>query len=246
MSSSQFKTRLRDIQRFYELLDALEVCVGGKRTLESADGRMNWPRQGVYFFFELGEERVTSGAGPRVVRVGTHAPRAGGTTTLWGRLRQHRGTLRGSNPGGGKHRSSIFRKHIGAALIHRDRWPKSIAGYWGVGSDAEKPILEREYPLEQAVSQHIRSMPFLWMRVNDELGFTNLRVYIERNTIALLSNYNSQDTPIDPPSATWLGHWAASEKIRHSGLWNANHVQDDYDPGLLDTLQELAAQEKGP
>lgn len=240
MPRNRFETRLRDIQRFYEILDELEIRVGGKRTLATADGRMNWPRRGVYFFFELGEERTTSGTGLRVVRVGTHALEPGVKKTLWGRLKDHQGTFRGFCPGGGNHRGSVFRQHVGTALIGRypDRWPRAVKERWEKDSSAPRPVRERECPLEQAVSRHIRSMSFLPLNVDDPPGPESKRGYIERNAIALLSNYNCQEEPIDPPSPDWLGHWAASERIRRSGLWNANHVSKDYDPGFLDVLQE--------
>lgn len=238
MPGNEFETRLRDIQRFYEMLDTLEASVGSKLTLETAHGRMNWPERGVYFFFEPGEARTTSGTEPRVVRVGTHALTAGSSTTLWKRLRQHRGTVRGSNPGGGNHRGSVFRLHVGTALIDRDDWPQAVADRWGVGRSAKKPVREHERPLERAVSEHIRKMPFLWIGVEDEPVPASLRGYIERNAIALLSNYYFQDTPIDPPSDIWLGHWATSDYVQRSGLWNVNHVAETYDPGFLDTLLE--------
>lgn len=230
---------MHNVQRFYEILEGLENSVGGKRTLGRANGHMDWPQRGVYFFFEPGEERTTSGTGLRVVRVGTHALKAGSTATLWKRLYQHRGTVRGSNPGGGNHRGSVFRLHVGTALIGRDpnHWPEAVKVGWGIGSSAEKPTREREHPLERAVSHHIRSMPFLWLGIDDEPGPESRRGYIECNAIALLSNYDSHE-PIDPPSAAWLGQWAASEKVQCSGLWNANHVAETYDPGFLDILLE--------
>lgn len=238
MPESEFEARLRDIQRFYRILSELEASVGGKRTLETAHGRMNWPRRGVYFFFEPGGERTTSGTGLRVVRVGTHALKARSKSTLWNRLRTHRGHVGGSNPGGGDHRRSVFRLHVGTALIDRDDWPQMVASNWGVGGSAGKPVRERERPLERAVSQHIRRMPFLWIGIEGVPGPASLRGYIERNAIALLSNYSFQDTPIDPPSDTWLGHWATSDYVQRSGLWNVNHVAETYDPGFLDILLE--------
>ena len=54
--------RIADTGRFYELLTRLERRVGGARTLATCDGRMDWPRRGVYFFFEEGEERSGSPA----------------------------------------------------------------------------------------------------------------------------------------------------------------------------------------
>jgi hypothetical protein len=80
-------------------------------------------------------------------------------------------------------------------------------------------------------------MPFLWVRVDDEAGPSSLRGYLERNAIALLSNYNCQDAPIDPPSVQWLGRWAANEQIQGSGLWNVNHVAEGYDIGFLDSFE---------
>ena len=76
------------------------------------------PRRGVYFFFEPGELRE-DGRTPRVVRVGTHAVSAGSRTTLWTRLRDHRGHVIGRHVGGGNHRASIFRRHVGSALLGR-------------------------------------------------------------------------------------------------------------------------------
>jgi hypothetical protein len=52
---------------------------------------MKWPARGVYFFREAGESRSDTGEGLRVVRVGTHALKAGGSTTLWSPLSTHRG-----------------------------------------------------------------------------------------------------------------------------------------------------------
>jgi len=238
MRKSLFEVRLRDIRRFYELLDRLEANLGGKRSLSNADGRMDWPKRGVYFFFEPGERRTTTGSGLRVVRVGTHALKAGSKTTLWDRLRQHRGTLGGLYPGGGNHRSSVFRKHVGTALIARDGWSGPVSTHWGRDSSASKAVRQAEYPLEYAVSQHIRSMPFLWLAVEDVPGPESLRGYIERNAIALLSNYLSHDEPIDPPSASWLGRHAASKNVRLSGLWNSNHVAESFAPSFLDILQQ--------
>lgn len=65
--------RLHDLRRFYSILHALKVRVGGCRQLDTCSGRMSWPSRGVYFFFEQGEVRTESGSGQRVVRVGTHA-----------------------------------------------------------------------------------------------------------------------------------------------------------------------------
>ena len=93
--------RLQDLIRFYSILNELEKTIGA-RALADCRGRMKWPARGVYFFREAGESRSDTGEGLRVVRVGTHALKAGGSTTLWSRLSTHRGQVRS---GGGNHRT---------------------------------------------------------------------------------------------------------------------------------------------
>lgn len=240
MSRQAFEERLSDVQQFYDLLGHLEQRLGGKRTLAESHGRLTWPARGVYFFFEQGEERTTSGSGPRVVRVGTHALKSGSKSTLWKRLRQHRGTLSGKYPGGGNHRGSIFRLHVGTALISKYDLSGEAVDLWGVGySSPTNHTREDEYPLERGVSEHIRSMPVLWVGIEDEPGPDSLRGYIERHSVALLSNYNAVSRPIDPPSEDWLGQWAANEAIRRSGLWNVDYVSEAYDPDFLEQLQSV-------
>jgi hypothetical protein len=143
--------RLPDLIRFYSILNRLEKTIGGPRALADCRGRMKWPARGVYFFCEAGENRSDTGEGPRVVRVGTHALKAGGSTTLWGRLSTHRGQLRS---GGGNHRGSIFRLIVGTALIARDghKFPT-----WDEGPSAAKDIKVGEIVLERAVSAVIRT-----------------------------------------------------------------------------------------
>ena len=90
-------------------------------------------------------------------------------------------------------------------------------------------------------------MPFLWIGIEDNAGMNSLRGLIERNSIALLSNYPNIGSPneetlcIDPPSQYWLGHWARNQGITKSGLWNSNHVEEHYDPCFLDTLENQIA-----
>ncbi|MBN2549513.1 MAG: hypothetical protein JXB15_10170 [Anaerolineales bacterium] len=233
--------RFNDLQWFYSILKLLENKLGGKRLLASCDGRMNWPPRGVYFFFEPGELRVNTGEGLRVVRVGTHALATRSQTTLWHRLRQHQGTLKN---GGGNHRGSVFRFHVGTALIERDSWPQAIADTWDRDSSVRREVRLTELPLEQAVSQYIRQMPFLWLAVEEAPGPESLRGVIERNAIALLSNFNAPIHPLDPPSKGWLGRWAKCEPIRSSGLWNVKHVAEIYDPAFLDILDRLVKEMK--
>jgi hypothetical protein len=220
------------LDRFYEQLQFLEKSLGGKRVLSECDGRMDWPRRGVYFFFEDGEFRE-DGVTLRVVRVGTRALRPS-KSTLWGRLSQHRGSVGGSRPGGGNHRGSIFRLHVGTALLASGEWPEEAEGTWGIGSTAKGKVRGDELGVEVAVSRHIGAMPFLWVAVDDEPGNGSDRGIIEAGAIALLSNTGRP--VVDLSSISWLGQLARREVIRTSGLWNVEHVQSPPTIGFLDVL----------
>lgn len=223
--------RLDAIKKLYEVLDQLAERCDGTRTLNGCHGRLNWPRRGVYFFFEEGEVRRESGNGQRVVRVGTHALSSGSKTSLWQRLSQHAGQKKS---GGGNHRGSIFRLLVGEAMKRRDGLTEPAS--WGIGSHpaatAEKlaqtagQVRSSESALEQAVSAYISRMPFLAVAVEDDAGPDSERGLIERNAIALLSNFGRSS--LDAPSPSWLGSWSGRNRVRESGLWNNNHVDEEW------------------
>lgn len=235
-------SRLDDLVLFYALLSRLERKLGGIRQLSGCTGRMGWPKRGVYFFFEDGEHRHESGQGPRIVRVGTHALTAGSKSTLWGRLSQHRGH---ATSGLGNHRCSIYRLLVGASLKACRGSDEPIS--WGMGADpgqaagrlgwSREDVRRGEIEMESAVSKVIGQMPFLWLDIDDAPGQASLRGKIERNAIALLSNQNKP--ALDAPSLNWLGHHSDRERVRLSGLWNNNHVDEDYDPLFLRDLEAL-------
>ncbi|MBV1933995.1 MAG: hypothetical protein KUG59_04855 [Parvibaculaceae bacterium] len=227
---------LRDqhLNKFYDLLSMLEKKLGGVRKLGECHGRMDWPQRGIYFFQEFGETRSGTGNENRIVRVGTHALKFGSKTKLWSRLSQHKGVMKS---GGGNHRGSIFRLIAGVSLIERDGLDFPT---WNQGNSAPREIREREHSLEQAVSRVIGEMPFLWLPINDAPGPESQRGYIERNAIALLSNFDK--APLDPASTSWLGHSCNRERVRKSGLWNSNHVHEVYNPAFLGALEVLITQ----
>ena len=169
----------------------------------------------------------------RLTRVGTQAVSRGSRTSLWTRIRAHRGSLNGTYEGGGNHRGSVFRERVGEAMIERhdldDEYPE-----WGDGSGAGRDLRLEELEMECWVSDYLRQLPFLWVDVPDEPAPESDRAYLERNAIALLSNYRK--APIDPWPNEWLGNDSPSQKIRESGLWNVNHVDESYDPAFLDQL----------
>jgi hypothetical protein len=227
-------SRREDLDRFYGIIAALREKCQGFRCLKQCTRRSGWPGRGVYFFFEDHEFRE-DGSTFRVVRVGTHAVSANSRTTLWNRLHTHRG----ASSGVGNHRGSIFRKRVGEALLQVGTYAPEIVASWGIDNSASKSIRSAEIPLERDVSAVIGAMPFLWIEVTDAPSVGSDRAYLERNSIALLSNFGKE--PIDKASEGWPGLHSPQETIRKSGLWNTNHVGDQYTPAFLDVLEKYVA-----
>lgn len=226
----------RDLDEFYLLIECLKTQHGGYRHLSNCSGKLGWPQKGVYFFFEPGEMRKESNT-LRVVRVGTHAVSRDSKSTLWGRLRTHKGRI----AGGGNHRGSVFRKLVGLALIKRGDYTGLGMKTWGVGNSASHDIRILEKDLEKKVSEHIRSMPFLWVEIDDDAGPDSERAFIERNAIALLSNINGCP---DNPSKKWLGTVCPHRDISESGLWNSDHVREQYSPIFLSMFREYIEKQR--
>ena len=222
-----------DLDAVYRIVGELDRAVGGARRLGGAARSDGWPERGVYLVFEPGEQR-RAGQHQRIVRVGTHALRIGASSTLWGRLAQHRGR----GPAGGSHRSSVFRKHVGHALLARDG-PQPGTAHWGVGGSAPREVRSREHAHEVRVNAVIGAMTVLWLDIDDEPGPDSERGSIEQNLIALLAA--AHRSGLDQPSTRWLGLHAPSPAISASGLWNVHHTDGTYDPAVVEALEDYAA-----
>jgi hypothetical protein len=149
------------------------------------------PENGIYFSYENGEPDG------RIVRVGTH--RVDGRFRT--RVRLHYG---------GNKNASVFRLHVGGALLLRDQPDDPRLSGWLTHMG---PTFK---DVESRVSQVLReTFTYRAVRVDSSLE----RLTLERGLIALLAQ-----RPIAAPSPTWLGHHAAAEPIRRSGLWNTQHV----------------------
>lgn len=230
--------RIRDLDFFYRLLADLAEAVDGPRLLGDAVGYQDWPKRGIYFFFEPEERRRHQRHQNRVVRVGTHAVSRESKSSLWGRLRTHRGTTAGA----GSHRSSVFRLHVGFALLNRLRSQNGsfdgAPATWGQGQSADWNIRKKEEWLEREVSRFLGEMEVLWLAVDDPPGPRSDRAFFERNILGLLAG---PVLPLDPPSAEWLGNFSEHPQIRRTGLWNVDYVSDSYDRRFLSILSEYVA-----
>jgi len=235
---------LDDLNRFYSLLDKLKVICCDKLRfdnwidikLANCDGRMSYWKEckrGIYFFFDENEKRDNSDA-LRVVRVGTHAIKKDiGISTLWGRLKQHKGNNRNKR---GNHRGSIFRILAGQAMIKRDNLNYPT---WGIGSSADRETRNAEIGLEGDVSRYIRNLPFLILRGDPEsddrehMTNPNDRKYLESNIIGLLGDRENSDES----SEIWLGRSSPKCQVRESGLWQIQGVEEPYDDGFFDVFK---------
>jgi len=222
MNSSVNKEK--DTARFYTLLGKLKEKTGGALAMAelsyNIDLHRHLSREGVYFSFEPREKTVDGQ--DRVIRIGESG-------ILWLRLKNHCDS---------DHHKSVFRKHVGNALMRRhpknpewekiDRWNDKYAN--------DDETRKREYPLEQKVSEYIRNTSVVCLPVIDNPRSESNRKFIECNSIALLSALIGHC--INPPSPKWLGHYSKSEYVRRSGLWNVEHVDETYDPEFLNIFEK--------
>lgn len=221
--------------RFLDLMHRLASSSNQGLPLAALLERARLPERGVYFF--LDPSTPDESTRWRICRIGTHAVNHGSKSTLRARLRAHLGTRSGS----GNHRGSIFRLHVGNALLRRDGG--SIAT-WGIGSVAPNALRESESlrvaeaEHERKVSDYIGRLPVLWLAVHDEASPASERSTIERNAIALLSTIARKTSGKE---FEWLGGHSPRSEIRMSRLWNLNYVHDAYDPSFLTVLERAVA-----
>ena len=162
------------------------------------------PTDGIYVFFEHGEQALANGAiVDRIVRVGTHVKDG----NFRARIREHYGQVKSL---GGNKNSSVFRKHLGSALLRRVDPLDPRLPAWLKNMGPSYPDVEAE------VSRALReTFTFVCFAVPTSTE----RLSIESGLIALLSQH-----ALGAPSSSWLGYYAASDKIGHSGLWNSNEI----------------------
>ncbi len=219
-----------DLKRFYDLLGKLEHGIGGKHRVRDLEGGATIPKQGIYFFFENSEFHNQDQGVLRVTRVGTHGVSKGSKSSLWNRIKTHKGNTSLD----GNHRGSIFRLHVGKAIINHSKGALCYP-HWGIGQSASKEIRAQESEHEKRVSKYISDMSILWLSVPGESGADNDRAYLERNIIGLLTSRTTKPKLI---SENWLGRYSDKDIIVSNGLWNIAHVGVAYDRRFLDVLSK--------
>jgi hypothetical protein len=223
-----------DLNSMYATIGRLHKSMPPKPFKQFIQDEM--PKSGVYLFFDKSETRLASG-GLRIVRIGTHGVAAGSKASLRDRMRTHFG----SGTGGGNHRSSIFRLHVGRSLINRGDVPSAPS--WGT-PEFPSSLRDRkqEEAVEAAVSEYIGDLSVSVLNIPGDSSKHNDRAYVEQNLIALVSNVFR---PLDPPSHSWLGNHSDKLEIRKSGIWNVNHTAQTYERAFMPMLDYYVAHTLG-
>jgi hypothetical protein len=168
------------------------------------------PSNGVYVFFEKGE---TGHDGDRIVRVGTHY----GDGNLVARLNEH--FIKENKD------RSVFRKTIGKALLAHDKDP--FLAQWSIDR-TNKAV--REDPWRQVDLRRLQQVERkVTQRIQGYFSFVIIPVpqNLDRHALEATLVATAAQCSACRPSSTWLGLHSPNEKIRASGLWQVQHLDQE-------------------
>jgi hypothetical protein len=155
---------------------------------------------GIYIFYDKNEQ---GHCGDRIVRIGTHKK----DNNLRTRMRQHFG---------GNKKSSVFRKHIGRALLHKDN---------------------HEAEIENKISEYLKNNFYFRLL---EVDSKEKRLLLEQRLIGTVSK--CEDCK---PSESWLGNSSPTKEIRESGLWLVEELyKDELSESDLDEIKNCLVKGK--
>jgi hypothetical protein len=177
------------------------------------------PDNGVYFFYENEERCGHQEEKSRIVRVGTH--RDGNFRS---RIAQHfllderKMVFTEDQPR--PHDRSIFRKHIGGALLNKTRdpylsvWEPNLTPRKTRDSKRHLRDISKEMAIEREVTQILRQkFSFRFIEIADEMQRMGDQG-LERALIGTLASCRQCN-----PSNGWLGRYSPDVRICKSGLW---------------------------
>jgi len=167
------------------------------------------PANGIYIVFEKGEKAHGT---DRIVHVGTHT----GEGNLSQRLNEH---LYIPN----KDRS-IFRKHIGRCLLAAENNP--LLEQWNLDTTSKAMREKHGKHIDTNAIAEIESNVTTY--IAKSLSFAVITVASKKERLALKSGLISTIASCADckPSAQWLGLHHPNATIRHTGLWNIQHLHD--------------------
>ncbi|MBM4146405.1 MAG: hypothetical protein FJ240_09070 [Nitrospira sp.] len=176
------------------------------------------PSDGIYVLFEKGEK----GHGTdRVVRIGTHT----GKHLLKSRLYEH---FLVNN----KDRS-IFRKHVGRALLKRNNDPFFEQWEWDLTPSANR----KKYASKLNLKKQAQTEELVTTYIQDNLYFVVLPVSRKQRRLEIEAKLIGEVSLCKDcgPSSSWLGKYSPAQKIKKSGLWQ---IQKVFGNGLTDSDME--------
>jgi hypothetical protein len=175
------------VSRIYNILNLLSTkqINNGYHSLEQAIP-VAFLQSGLYFFVDPSIPR-TNGGGFKIVRIGITGNNGNN------RLQLHKN---------GSITNSVFRKHIGHALMVQNNAAIN----------------------EIHISNYIQQLKYVFLPVEDQVHLKML----EKSLIEIISNCNQLNN-IDIPGANWLGIQIGpniNNAIACSHLWNVHHVRN--------------------
>ncbi len=182
------------------------------------------PNNGIYFFFEVGEEWGHGAAKQRTVRIGTH--REGNFRSRIAEhflLNDHAMHFNQDRPA--PHDRSIFRKNIGRTLLARDGddylqvWDRCFTSTATRLAYGHLRDIDKEKRLETEVTRILREM-FSFRYIS--IGGQERRMGGQGLEKALIGTIGR--CQVCRPSSEWLGRHSPVKKIRESGLWLSHYL----------------------
>ena len=184
------------------------------------------PQNGIYFFYEEGESWGHGGEKSRIVRVGTHKK-----DNFRARIAEHyllnQARMNFSERDSPPRDRSIFRKHIGSAILQREGndylqiWEQDLVSTASKQKWQDHRNIPLEKRIEAGVTDVLRStFSFRYVIIPDQedrMGETGL----ERTLIGTLARCTECCS-----SPTWLGRSSPKRQIRESGLWLIQHLSN--------------------
>jgi hypothetical protein len=170
------------------------------------------PSDGVSFLFESGQE---GHGGERIVYIGSHT----GEGKLASRLREHVSLNKDR---------SIFRKHLGRAMLQRDGDP--YLAIWNLDFTTKKTREDHGHRIESGKQEAIEEAVSKYIETNFTVSVLPRCDSNEARRLKELCVGTVSSCSLCSPSFNWLGKHA-DPRIAQSGLWQ---IQNLYGKGLGD------------
>ncbi len=187
------------------------------------------PENGLYCFYETGENWGHGGNKPRIVRVGSHRQGNFQNRIIKHFLLNEKMMNFDKNRPKPSDRRSIFRKNIGRALLWRDgdeycfTWEIDFTNRANKDAYSHLRDIDKEKKIENEITKILRErFSFRFIEINDEavrLGKGGL----ESALIGMVARCRGCR-----PSENWLGRFSPVEKIRDSGMWLVQHLKSKW------------------